>query len=280
MSKYSRLSRAIRDKRELRMRGLLPPYMLGKKKARRDKRNILFARILRELPALPDQFSVIPSLPIEIPTPMFANNEWGDCVMAARGHQTLMFEASEQRVALKIKDEEVLEEYWDNQSWLCRCLSPHPDKGLVLLNAMKDWRSDGWIAAGRRYNIFAFAELNALDRDEVAASIYLLMGGQVGIRLPKTAKDQFENGEPWEIVPNGGPDAIPGSWGGHGVCLEGYNDFGVTCITWATRQAMSWDFFMTCCDEGYGVVDNRDDFLPDSPVDVEKLERYLEEITR
>ena len=37
-----------------------------------------------------------------VPTPMFGNDVYGDCVMAGRGHQTLRFELIEQNKIIKI----------------------------------------------------------------------------------------------------------------------------------------------------------------------------------
>ncbi len=49
-------------------------------------------------------------------------------------------------------------------------------------------------------------------------------------------------------------------------------------MTWGRKQQMTWAFFGKYCDELYAVVDNRDRFVRNSPVDVEKLERYLSQL--
>lgn len=287
MSRYSRLNKAIRERRELRERGLLPPYMLGKEPARIDKQNIRLSSILRALPPLPDEYSIDAHLPVQVPTPMFANNEWGCCVVAAFGHQVLRFEGWERKKALSITDNQILRAYWDWQPSWCRCFNPTPNKGLVLLDALKFWRNDGWEAGDMRHNIDAFAQINELSQYEIKASIYLLMGAQVGVQLPISAKDQFASGDMWTVVP--GPSGARGSWGGHGIdvlewgpsfveSIHGCRVDGVVCATWGMKQAMTWDFLRTYADEAYGVVDDRDKFLPDSPVDVDLLNRYLREI--
>ena len=42
---------------------------------------------------------------------------------------------------------------------------------------------------------------------------------------------------------------------------------------------MTWAFWEAYTDEAYGIVDDRNDWLENSPVDVEKLDAYLQEIT-
>jgi hypothetical protein len=87
--------------------------------------------------------------------------------------------------------------------------------------------------------------------------------------------DQFKAGEAWSLTGSDGEYK-----GGHGVYLCGYDEDGLTCMTWGKKQRMTWDFWDARIDEAYGIVDNRDEWLgEDSPVDVEKLDAYLQEIT-
>ena len=70
-------------------------FKLGKASAKKDKRNLKFATLLRAAPALPDSYDFDTTHP-GIPTPMFGNDTHGDCVIAGRAHQTLRFEDIEQ----------------------------------------------------------------------------------------------------------------------------------------------------------------------------------------
>jgi len=249
------------------------PYKLGKKRARRDSRNIRLKAVLRVvLPPIPEIFNVDSSLPAPIPTPMFANDQWGDCVIAARAHQTLRFESIEQRKALSITDDEVLAEYWkEGKVFPC---DRKPDRGLVLLESLKKWRNQGWVAGGQQHDIYAFAEILPADMMDVKASIFLLAGTTAGIMVSQSALDQFEVGLEWDLVDN------PGQLrGGHAIDLVGYDLDGPICVTWGKLQHMTWRFWNQYCDEAYGIVDNRDRFLEHSPVDVNRLESYLKEIT-
>jgi len=247
---------------------------LGKLPAKRDRRNLKLAKFLKPLPEIPSAYDVDFSLPVLPSLPMFANDEWGDCVIADRAHHTLRAEAAEQEKLITITDAEVLEEYWregggDN--------STRPDNGLVVLDSLKAWRSPGWTVGGQHYDIFAFAEVQRRRQHEVQAAIYLLGGLCTGFALPLTAQKQFDKGQCWYVVK--GQGSGPGSWGGHCMYLCGYSHIGPTAITWGKKQLMSWEFFYKYCDEAYAVVDNKNRFMANSPLDVVKLSDYLRRIT-
>jgi hypothetical protein len=253
-------------------------YKLGKRPAKRDARNIKLKSVLKVLPPPPDTFDVDQNLPAPVPTPMYANDRYGCCVISGRAHHTLRYESREQGLVVPITDDEVLQEYWKEGQrgcFLIRWLMPRPDNGLVLLDSLKAWRNDGWTAGGKFYKIYAFAEI---DRDEAGVldlkqSVYLLHGANAGVMLPQSAIDQFQAGEPWTVVPK------PGSIvGGHDIAIVAYSPLGPLCVTWGKRQPMSWEFYKKYVDECYAIVDNRDPFLPNSPIDVEKLNAYLKEI--
>ena len=83
-----------------------PIFKLGKAPAKRDPRNLRFSALLRAAVKLPKEYD-FDLKHTGIPTPMFGNDRYGDCVMAGRAHQTLRFELIEQRKKLQITDKEV-----------------------------------------------------------------------------------------------------------------------------------------------------------------------------
>lgn len=248
---------------------------LGKLPAKIDKRTILLKAIIRKelLPELPDSHNIDEALGGIKDDRVFNNKKYGDCVIAARAHQTLRLEKYEQGFQPPITDQEVIGQYFKETGGL--------DIGLYLLDSLKEWRKNGWVAGGKTYTIYAFASVDWKDHDEVKHCIHLLGGVNFGMLVPQSALDQFEAEAIWEVVEDDG-----GNQGGHGVYLyhygtiEGYDERGITCMTWGRRQFMTWEFFDRYVDEAYGIVDNVDPWLgEDSPVDVEKLNAYLEEIT-
>jgi hypothetical protein len=132
----------------------------------------------------------------------------------------------------------------------------------------------------------------------IATAIWLFGGAYIGVELPMTAQSQ----DIWDVA--GGPDAEPGSWGGHAVYLVGY-DFPesqipspespapspvsrvscpgtMTCITWGGVKKMTWAWFEKYCSEAYALVSK--DWLNASGVspsgfDLAALEKDLQEVS-
>jgi hypothetical protein len=242
-------------------------YKLGKLPVRKDKRTLQLKSILRTdlLPAIPDVYELDVASSYNIPLNMFANDYWGDCVIAGRANWTQRAECFEQKKCIIISDQEVLTEYWNEGA----DGTYHPDHGLVMLDSLNTWRRNGWIAGGQKYDIYAFAAIDVADHRELQYAVFLLNGGYIGFSVPQSAINQFNLGQMWTVV-SGSPIV-----GGHCVYVVGYNQTGPICITWARKQQMTWEFWNAYVDESYAIVDNKDSFLATSPVDVFKLNEYL-----
>lgn len=246
-------------------------FKLGKLPAVIDKRTIALSSILRLelLPPLPETYDIDTALDGIEDNFMYNNSVYGDCVIAARAHQTLRFEKFEQSVQISIGDQEVIDQYFKETGGA--------DRGLILLSSLKSWRNEGWTAAGKHYTIYAFASVDWKDHEQVKHCIHLLGGVNFGMRVYQTDMDQFQAGETWHLTGDDGR-----LLGGHGVYLYayGYDPEGLWCMTWGKRVKMTWDFWDARIDEAYGIVDNKNHWMEqDSPVDVELLDSYLEEIT-
>lgn len=261
---------------------------LGKLPAKEDPkgRTVRLRSILvkKYLPALPEAYDIDAALGGIDDSRMFANNEYGNCVIAARAHQTLRFEKGEQGRQIDIADQEVIDQYLIETGG--------GDWGLILLESLKSWRKNGWPVGDQNYTIYAFASVDWKSHTEVKHCIHLLHGINFGMRVYQKDMDQFNAGEPWHLTGDNGQFR-----GGHGVyaCqyntyigrriaptikVLGYNQFGIWCMTWGKKQFMTYDFWDARVDEAYGIVDNRNEWMAeDSPVDVEKLDGYLKEIT-
>lgn len=249
---------------------------LGKLPPKTDKRTIRFKSVLKVLPPVPKEWDVDSKFSFSIPVPMFANDQYGDCVIAGRGHLTYRFEAFEQSKVIEITDKDVVNEYFSESLGF--------DSGLVMLESLKIWKNDGWRLGGRKlkclrwggtiYDIYAFAKLDDGNIEDAKACIYFLGGCYGGFALPQSSMDQFSAGKPWECV---GDNSFAG---GHCVSLCAYNEIGPIGLTWGKKQQMTWKFYEKYADEAYGIVDNRNKFLENSPLDIEKLDGFLWEITK
>ena len=197
---------------------------LGKAPAKRDKRTLKFAAILKDRVVLPKQYDFDQQHP-GVPTPMFANDQYGDCVMAGRAPQTLRFELAEQKRVIAITDQDVTREYFQETGGA--------DTGLVVLNSLEEWRSSGWMVGSANYKIQAYSALNLADHNEVRQAIVLDIGVGLGLGLPLAAQRQFELGRPWDVAR--GPGGAVNSWGGHYVFVPGYTPLGPVCVTWRRK---------------------------------------------
>jgi hypothetical protein len=238
-------------------------FKLGKAAARRDSRNLRFRALLRAQP-LPAAYDFDTKHP-GIPTPMFANDDKGDCVMAGRAHQTLRFEDIEQGSVLMITDKDVLNEYFRETGGV--------DSGLVVLDSLNLWRQKGWKVGKKNYKIQAYAEINSKSRDEMKQAIFADVGVGLGLQLPKSAQKQIQTGQPWTVTT--GPDAKVGSWGGHYVYVPGYTKQGPVCVTWGRKQQITWAWLSKYCDEAYAIFDAKDTFKTKA-ISTKKIEEFLE----
>jgi len=237
-------------------------FKLGKASAKKDKRNLKFATLLKAAP-LPSSYDFDTSH-AGIPTPMFSNDVHGDCVIAGRAHQTLRFEDIEQGSVLMITDKQVLKEYFKETGG--------PDTGLVVLDSIKLWRSKGWKLGKKTYKIQAFSEVDFKNHNQVRQAIYSDVGIGLGVQLPNSAKSQIQTGQPWDVAT--GPDAKPGSWGGHYIFVPGYTPAGPVCVTWGRKQQITWAWLDKYCDEAYAIFDAKDTFKK-AMIDKTKIKSFL-----
>jgi hypothetical protein len=225
-------------------------FKLGKAPAKRDRRTPMFASLIRAAAVTPPaQYDFDVTHP-GIPTPMFGNDNYGDCVIAGRAHQTLRFEDIEQGSVLMIGDKEVLKEYFKETGG--------PDSGLVVLDSLQRWRSPGWRAAKHSYRINGYSTVAYTNHDEMRLAIFSDVGVGIGVQLPNDAKTQIQTGQPWDVTT--GPGSAPGSWGGHYVFLPGYTPMGPVCVTWGRKQQMTWAWLDKYCDEAYAIFDAKNSF--------------------
>lgn len=235
---------------------------LGKQQAVKDLRNLKISAILKTTEEPPEEYDFDVLNP-GIPTPMFANDKYGCCVISGRGHQTLRFEGAEQKRILNITDEDITTEYFEE--------SGGQDNGLNMLTSLREWRKRGWNAAGGQYKIKAFAEVNPRDHREVKTTIFSDIGIVLGVALPDNWQEATKT-DPWTAWDY--TDEKPSPYNGHCVFVPAYNKKGPICVTWGGRLQMSWDFFDKYTDEAYAVIDAKN-----AAIDFSIVEDFLRSLT-
>jgi hypothetical protein len=241
-----------------------PIIRFGKRRAKKDIRNLMLASVLKAPPAPPAEYD----FDVQhhgIPTPIFANDTLSDCVIAGRAHQTLRFEEAEQKKLIRITDAEVRREYFKETGG--------PDSGLVVLDSLNLWRHRGWRVGAKTYKIKAFAQITPTRRMEVKRAIFLDIGVGLGFTLPNSAITQFHAGKSWDVTT--GPGSAPNPENGHYVHAPGYTKRGPVCVTWGRKQQMTWAFLAKYCDEAYAIIDSINTAKAKRGLNGKKIDAFL-----
>lgn len=225
-----------------------------------------FAQIRTPAKQLPKPPSLIDYVTRVADWPMYANDRWGDCVWAMIGHTIEAATAYGQGETVKVSEDELLKAYSAVTGFDPDAGEPgaNPtDQGTVIQDALSYWRKTG--IAGHK--ILAFAQVNHRDLDEVDTALWMFGHLQLGISFPASAMEQFNAGEPWDVVDDDG-----GNEGGHAIggglarrgpavqlprrpVLTGRNARGnYEVITWGKVQEMTPAFFRKYVEEAWTVI--------------------------
>lgn len=219
-------------------------FKLGKLPPRHDSRTLLLANYL--------DLARLPKPPIAVDLTVHANLDWGmmlndklgDCTCAAAGHLVQCWSSMVGKEAT-VGDDDVLKLY----ELACGYVpgDPSTDQGGVEIDVLGTWRKTG--IGG--HVISAYVAVSPKSKSHVEAGAWLFGGLYIGLALPLSSQTQ----EVWD-VPKGGAKGKgrPGSWGGHAVCVVGYDAAGLTVVTWGRQKRMTWKFWSAYCEEAYAVL--------------------------
>lgn len=215
---------------------------LGRKAVKTDSRtlmlvNYLSTALLPPPPAAQDWTKGIQSWG------MMLNDTLSDCTIAAAAHATQVFSANSS-TEITVPDSEVLHYYekWDGY----KRGDASTDQGGIELDVLNDWQKSEF----NKHRLIAFADPAYTNLEEIRQAITLFGGVYIGLSLPLSAQKQTI----WDVVPGGGANAKPGSWGGHAVFVPAYDANGFTCITWGALQTMTVAFWNEYVDEAHALL--------------------------
>lgn len=220
---------------------------LGKRPPSNDPRTLKLAKYidLSALPPIPAETNR--SAAFATGFPMFLNDQLGDCTCAAVGHMQ-QFWGDLSGKAEPLTDDDVLKLYEKVGGYVPN--DPSTDNGAVETDVLNYWRRTGITEGSRHKKITGYAQIEVSHLPMVRAATYLFDGIYTGVSLPITAQNQ----DTWDVVPGGGSDVQPGSWGGHAVPVVDFDSAGVTLITWGALKRATWNFWLTYFDEAYAVL--------------------------
>jgi hypothetical protein len=178
---------------------------------------------------------------------MLGNDEYGDCVWAGAAHETMLWNAINQR-SVRFDDRAVLSDYAAVTGF--DPATGAGDNGTDMHDAMNYRRSTGVRdTGGHRHKIGAFVSLEPGDWHQLLEALRAFDLVAIGFEVPASAMHQFEYGQPWRYV---GDTNIEG---GHYVPVVGRPHVAtINVVTWGRTQEMTRAFYQHYNDEAYGIV--------------------------
>jgi hypothetical protein len=172
----------------------------------------------------------------------------GDCVFAGGDHETMLW-LTEAGVAIigKFDGTTALADYSAVTGY--RQDDPDTDRGTNVRTALNYRRKTGLVdKQGKRHKLAGYVRLEPGNKSHVKEAIHLFDAVGIGIAFPDSAMDQFNNDQPWAVVPGPTPTE------GHYIPLIGYDTKYLYCVTWGKVQKMTWEFFEKYCDEAWALL--------------------------
>lgn len=174
--------------------------------------------------------------------PMYGNDKAGNCTIATVGHALEIATHYGQGKTVKVSDASVMAKY--------SALSGYDpttganDTGLVVQDVLNDWVKVGI----EGHKALAFAQVDLSNADEVRMAIEIFGWVYLGINFPGSAMDQFNAGQPWDVVKGAKNE------GGHAIPAAFYDQVRYKVITWGKVQEMSLKFFLKYTQECWVVI--------------------------
>lgn len=251
----------------------IPGKVLGKAPKKQDSRNLMAARYLAEV--FPPKYD-FEKRRSPIPARTFGNTVYGDCTLASQANALARLERIEQRRTVLIPDQIVIFNYLQ--------MNNGEDIGAYELDALKRWRTIGFTyRANRQYTIDAFTEIRPWNVSEMKAALWQFKVIKVCFALPIAWSTIEPQDGVWDV--GDGPDYEVGSWGGHSMTADAYDEEGIWVIhTWyerpkSVRQKVTWAAVAKYCDEAYSVVDSLDAWRKKALFDVQQLKKDVKLVT-
>jgi hypothetical protein len=209
---------------------------------------ILLADVLdKKLPAPPasaDWLSAVPAYAWG----MLGNDTLGDCTCAGVGHKRIGDVYANQGRILEVTTAETIK-FYENFGY--NPDDPNSDQGAVCQQVLEAWHKVGFL--GEKPVAFAKVKVSSLTEVKQAIATF----GQIycGFDVPDSAMGQFNDSEPWIVVPGAQIE------GGHCVTVGAYDADGPSCVTWGAVQPMTWEFWKRYFREAWVIV-GPDDYNP------------------
>jgi hypothetical protein len=176
--------------------------------------------------------------------PMDGNDTLGDCTIAALAHAVTTYRGLLGKKAIMSR-KAVVKTYMH--------LTGGVDSGLNELDVLNYWRSH----TVEHDKIVAYTAVSPKKHTHVKQAIELFGGVYLGFQVQQNCIEEFDAHKPWT------PGPLTND--GHAVFAVGYDQHGVTVLTWGNTQKGTWAWWDECVDEAYAILPPealRDGFNP------------------
>lgn len=180
---------------------------------------------------------------------MLGNDQYGDCVWAGAGHETMLWN-KEANKEVTVTEQDALADYSTVTGF--NPSDPATDKGTDMQVAAAYRRKTGISAQDGKHKVLAYLALEVSNEIQLRQAIYLFSAVGIGIQFPASAMTQFKGGKPWTVVKGSKIE------GGHYVPAVGYDSKYIYVVTWGQIQKMSWGFFKLYNDESLAYLSTED----------------------
>jgi len=219
----------------------MPSYRFGKHPPKRDYRTLRFTSYLKPgIAAPPPTFNVLTTVYKKLKTtdptklfPMDGNDTLGDCTIAALAHAITTYRGLLGTKKIMTKQAVIK---------LYQHLTGGPDTGLNELDVLNYWRSNQVLTD----EILAYVSIEPKNHTHVQLAIQLFGGVYLGFQVQENCIQEFDAHQPWT------PGPLTND--GHAVYAVGYDQSGVTVLTWGNTQQATWAWWDECVDEAYAIL--------------------------
>lgn len=204
-----------------------------------------------ETPVLVDWASKVSSWPV------YMNNTIGDCTCAALGHAVQAWTTYASGLTVTLPDQAILDLYEAVSGY-----NPQTganDNGAVEQDVLTYVQKHG--IGGHK--IRAFAQVDHTNPQEMKRALELFGTVYLGMRVPRSAEVQFEQGQPWTNIND------QQIMGGHAIDLQKWDADYMYVVTWGKLQPLTVDFWEAYGQEAWVII--TDDWLNAQGEDPEGL---------
>ncbi|HVO98746.1 MAG TPA: hypothetical protein VMT15_11800 [Bryobacteraceae bacterium] len=220
----------------------MPGYRFGKHPPKQDYRTLRFATYttskLAAPPASVDNLArVYKDVGVSDPAklfPMDGNDTLGDCTIAAVAHAITVYQGFVSKTKVIMAKNAVTKLYLH--------LTGGVDGGLNELDVLNYWQSN--VVDGDK--ILAFVKIDPKNHVHVQQAVQLFGGVYLGFQVQQNCIQEFDARQPWTPGPL--------TTDGHAVFATGYDQRGVTVLTWGNTQQGTWAWWDECVDEAYAIL--------------------------